>query len=303
MRILITGGSNGMGKGLAKALALETQDDHEIVILCRSKELGLSTIKELEELGENHKVSLVLCDLSKLEDVKNATRQIQDTYDYLDGIFINAGIGYAANRVVTEDGVLAHFQVNYLAQFMLTINLLELLEKSQSGGRIIFNATRSGKIYWDDIHMENNWSYEEGIHQAMVAKRMFLSKLHRLYKNKESKLSFVGFEISKTVWTNQLEIIPFYMKAFATMMKLLGTFISIEECGRIMVPLFTEDEALSQQRSSSFITWKNNCFVELDEEDHVLDFNNQDRLWNLSLDLCSDEKTNQISETLHASES
>lgn len=300
MRILITGGTNGMGKGVAKALSSEGSDNHEIIILCRSEKLGLSTIKELEELSGKHKISMVLCDLAKLKEVKNAIRQIQNTYDYLDGIFINAGIGYAPNRVVTEDDMVAHFQVNYLAQFMLTLNLLELLEKSEAGGRVIFNATRSGKIYWDDLQMEKKWSYEAGIHQAMVAKRMLLNKLHRLYSNKESKLSFIGFEIAETVWTNQIEIIPIYMKTVATIMKFFGKFITIDECGSIIAPLFTEDKRMSQQRSGTFITWKNNCFQPLNEEDQVLDFDNQNHLWEISLELCSDEKTIQISEELHA---
>lgn len=40
MKILITGGTNGMGKGVAKVLADIDNQAHEIIILCRSKELG-----------------------------------------------------------------------------------------------------------------------------------------------------------------------------------------------------------------------------------------------------------------------
>lgn len=299
MRILITGGSNGMGKGVAKALASDSNHNHEIIILCRSESLGLSTISELESLNSNHKISMILCDLTKLNEVKIAINQIIDKYDYLDGIFINAGIGYAAKRIVTEDGMIAHFQVNYLAQFMLLLNLLGILEKSKFGARVVFNATRSGKIHWDDLQLEEKWSYEEGIHQSMVAKRMLFNKLHNLYSNRESKISFVAFEISETVWTNQINIIPAYMRAVATVMKIFGKFISIEECGRIIAPLLTEEKSMSQDKSGHFITWKKNNFVDLEEEDFVLESTNQNRLWNISLDLCSDESTDQISKELH----
>ncbi len=300
MRLLITGGTNGMGKGVAKVLASEANDSHEIIILCRSEKRGLSTIEELEGINGNHKVSMVLCDLTKLEDVRNAIDQLLNAYDYLDGLFINAGIGYAANRLVTEDHMMAHFQVNYLSQFMLTLNLLKLLEKSEAGGRVIFNATRGGKIHWDDLQMEEEWTYEEGIHQAMVAKRMLLSKLHKLCSRKKVAVSFVGFEISKAVWTNQLQIIPMYMKVIATVMKFLGRFLSIDECGKIISPLLTEDKAVNYQRSGKFITWNKKMFKDLEEEAFVLDSTNQDRLWSISLDLCSDEKTKNISEDLHA---
>lgn len=300
MKILITGGTNGMGKGVAKVLAGIDKQIHEIIILCRSKELGESLIKEFQTTNLNDKTSIVLCDLTKLSDVKNAINEIQDKHKFLDGIFINAGLGYAAKRVETEDGMVSHFQVNYLSQFMLTLNLLNLLEKSESGGRVIFNATESGKIFWDDMQMEKKWTYEDGIHQSMVAKRMFLVTLHNLYsKKQESNLSFIGFQISKTVWTNQLNIIPTYMRLMATLMKFLGTFISIEKCGEIIAPLFTENQTESLKKSGTFITWNKNKFVDIKEDSNVMNQELQNKLWNISLELCADVKTTQISESIH----
>ncbi|MBU1064271.1 SDR family NAD(P)-dependent oxidoreductase [bacterium] len=300
MKILVTGGTNGMGKGVAKVLAGIDNQIHEVILLCRSKELGESTIKEIENSTMNKKMSIILCDLAKLSDVRNAINEIQSKHKFLDCIFINAGLGYAAKRVETEDGMDSHFQVNYLSQFMLTLNLLNLLENSENGGRIIFNVTKGGKILWDDMQMKNVWSYESGIHQAMVAKRMFFVKLHDLYRDvKGSKLSFIGFEISKTVWSNQINIIPVFMKIMATIMKYFGTFISIEKCGVIMSPLFTEKQEESLKKSGEFITWKKNEFIEIKEDEIILNQEMQDRLWNASLQLCKDEKTTQIAENLY----
>lgn len=299
MKILITGGTNGMGKGVAKVLASVDNQEHEIIILCRSKELGEATIKELENETLNKKISIILCDLTKPGDVRSAIGEIQSQHTFLDGVFINAGLGYAAERVETEDGMDSHFQVNYLSQFMLTLNLLSLLENSDNGGRIIFNVTQGGEIFWDDMQLKNKWSYEKGIHQAMVAKRMLLVKLHNIYRNrKSSKLSFIGFEISKTVWSNQINIIPVFMKIMATIMKVFGTFISIEKCGEIMAPLFTEKQEESMIKSGKFITWKNNKFIDIKEDFAILNQESQDRLWINSLKLCKDEKTTQIAENI-----
>ena len=299
MKVLVTGGTHGMGKGVAKVLAGIDNQVHEIILLCRSKELGEATVKEFEATTKNSKTSIVLCDLTKLSDVRSAIKEIQSNHQYLDGIFINAGLGYAAKRVETEDGMDPHFQVNYLSQFMLTLNLLELLENSENGGRIIFNATKGGKIFWDDMQMKNSWGYEDGINQAMVAKRMFYSKLHELYRNaNDSKISFFGFEISKTVWSNQVNIIPVPMKMMATIMKFFGTFISIEKCGMIMSPLFTESQEESLKKSGKLITWKNNEFTAVKEDELILNQELQDRLWKTSLELCNDDKTTQIAEGL-----
>jgi hypothetical protein len=299
MKVLVTGGTNGMGKGVAKVLAGSDNQTHEIIILCRSKERGEATIKELEDTTNNKNISIVLCDLSKLSDVRNVIKEIHNRHAFLDGLFINAGLGYAAKRAETEDGMDPHFQVNYLSQFMLTLNLSDLLERSDNGGRVIFNVTEGGEIFWDDLQMKKKWNYEKGIHQAMVAKRMFYTRLHNLHRKiEESKLSFFGFQIPKTVWTNQINIIPFQMKTMARIMSFLGAFISIEKCGTIISPLFTENQEESLRKSGKFITWKNNEFIELKHDKVAFDKGMQDRLWKVSLDLCKDEKTARIAEKL-----
>ena len=297
MKVLVTGGTNGMGKGVAKVLAGSDNQIHEIIILCRSKERGEATIKELKDITKNNKISIVLCDLTKLRDVRNAIKEIHSQHEFLDGIFVNAGLGYAAERVETEDGMDPHFQVNYLSQFMLTLNLLDLLEKSENGGRVIFNVTEGGEIFWDDMQMKKKWGYENGIQQAMVAKRMFSVRLHNLCRKiQDSNVSSFGFQIPKTVWTNQINIIPFFMKTMAKVMKIFGTFISIEECGTIMSPLFTEDQEESLKKSGKLITWEDKKFTEMKQDKVVFNKEMQDKLWNISLDLCKDEKTAQIAE-------
>lgn len=81
-------------------------------------------------------------------------------------------------------------------------------------------------------------------------------------------------------------------------MKLLGTFISIEKCGEIMTPLFTENQEESLKKSGKFITWKKNEFIDIKENSAVMNKEMQDRLWKVSLELCADEITNQIAENL-----
>ncbi len=298
MKILVTGGSNGMGKGVAMALAGRDEQRHEIIILCRSKELGEATIKEIGDLTTNPRISMVLCDLARLSDVRAAVEEIHSRHDALDGIFINAGLGYAPGRAETEDGMDPHFQVNYLSQFMLTLNLLDLLEKSEHGARVVFNVNPGGEIFWDDLQMKNKWGYERGVMQGMIAKRMFYGHLHRLHSARAgAAVSFYGFRIPKTVWTNQLNIIPFGMKAMATLMKLFGMFITIEECGAIMAPLFCEGRDESLDRSGKLISWKKEAFIEMEDDQAVLDPELQGKLWQISLDLCDDEKTTRIAQS------
>lgn len=297
MRVLITGGTNGMGKGVARALAA-CEPANEIIILGRSADRGEATLRELRNVAKNPCISFVRCDLTKLSDVKNAIAELRASTTALDGVFINAGLGYAPARIETEDGMDPHFQVNYLSQFMLTLHLLDLLDRSKCGGRVVFNVTEGGDIAWDDLQLKQGWGYERGIHQGMVAKRMFYGRLHALTrKAKDNRTSFFGFQIPKTVWTNQINIIPRYMVAIATVVKWFGGFISVDECGTIMAPLFTETPEASRQRSGKFITANKQGFIE--KEDPVgSDSASQERLWNISLDLCKDDDTRRIADAL-----
>ena len=299
MKILITGGTNGMGKGVASALAGLDNQKHEIIILCRSRELGEKVVGEIENSTSNNQVSIIQCDLVKLSDVSHAIKEIYSKHEYLDGIFVNAGLGYAARKLETEDGMDPHFQVNYLSQFYLVLNLIDLLNKSEKGGRIIFNVFNRGSIFWDDLQMNTKWDYVKGVHQAMAAKRMFLYKLDHLHRAANNTgLSLIGFQIPKTVWSNQINIIPLPMRIMATVTKMFGSFISINKCGEIMAPLFTEDQQESLKKSGKLISWNNSQFIEIEDSTQSLNCEAQERLWKLSLELIADEKTNQISDYL-----
>jgi NAD(P)-dependent dehydrogenase (short-subunit alcohol dehydrogenase family) len=294
MKALVTGGTGGMGLGVARALA--QMDDVQVIILGRSEERGEAAVEEISRLASPARISFVRCDLARMRDVRAAVDEIRTQHETLDGLFINAGLGYAPRQVVTEDGMDSHFQVNYLSQFMLTLNLLELLEGSPSGGRVVFNATKNGVLVWDDLQMENKWGYEAAINQAMIAKRMFYTQLHEHYAKRPASVSCFGFQIHKTVWSHQLAIIPWPMKAMATVMKWFGQFISIDECGATMTPLFVEGPEETAEKSGRLLTWKNDGFTGLDEVPAVLDPEQREKLWRISLELCDDERTRSIAE-------
>lgn len=67
-----------------------------------------------------------------------------------------------------------------------------------------------------------------------------------------------------------------------------------------MSPLFTEKQEESLKRSGKLITWKKNEFIEIKEDELILNQDMQNRLWNASLKLCKDQQTTQIAEHLRS---
>jgi hypothetical protein len=296
MKVLITGGTNGMGKGVAKALA--ANKGVELVIHGRSEELLRAVSAELVSVSAPERISTIRCDLSRLSDVRAAIDEIRERHAGLDAVFVNAGLGYAPGHELTEDGLDPHFQVNYLSHFMLVLNLLDLLEGSKHGGRVILNAPRFGELNWDDLQLKKaKWNVEFAVGQGMVAKRMFATTLHELYAARSGpSVSTYSFEIPKTVWSNQLTIIPAGMKAMATVMKWLGQFISIDKCGQIMAPLFLESREECAKKSGRLVTLKKGELRDVEKNPMVLDAAQRARMWKLSLELCHDERTTRAAE-------
>jgi NAD(P)-dependent dehydrogenase (short-subunit alcohol dehydrogenase family) len=129
--ILITGGTNGIGKAAAAQLAAL---GHSVVIVGRSREKCIATAESLcRETGGQ--VDWLLADLSSLAQVRGLAEEFQRRYDRLDVLINNAGAVYG-RRLATADGMEMGWTVNYLQSFLLTRQLLDLL-KASAPARII----------------------------------------------------------------------------------------------------------------------------------------------------------------------
>ena len=128
---LITGANSGIGKETALALA---QMKATVVMVCRNKNKGETSRREIAEKTGNKSVDLLLCDLSSLAEVRRLATEVRSRYGKLDVLVNNAGVFRFSGRTI--DGFETTFAVDYLAPFLLTNLLLDLL-KSSSPPRIV----------------------------------------------------------------------------------------------------------------------------------------------------------------------
>jgi NAD(P)-dependent dehydrogenase (short-subunit alcohol dehydrogenase family) len=128
---LITGANSGIGKETALALAKMRAT---VVMVCRSKDKGEAARREIARSAGNDSVDLLLCDLSSLADVRGLAAEVRNRYGRLHVLVNNAGLFSLAGKTV--DGFETTFAVDYLAPFLLTNLLLDLL-KSSSPSRIV----------------------------------------------------------------------------------------------------------------------------------------------------------------------
>ncbi|MDD1743719.1 MAG: SDR family oxidoreductase [Methanomassiliicoccales archaeon] len=182
--VLITGSTDGLGKGSARALAAKGA----IVMLHgRNRDRLDRTAKEIAQETGNKKIEVYLADLSSLAEVRGLAAEVQRNHDHLDLLINNAGIGFGApgaKRALSRDAYELRFAVNYLAPFLLTNLLVPMLQRS-SPARIV-NVASMGQeaIDFGDIMLTKGYSGVRAYRRSKTALVMFTFDLaERLRKD------------------------------------------------------------------------------------------------------------------------
>ncbi len=153
--VLITGGTSGIGRATAAALAAMGA---EVVLSGRSRERGEAALVEIRRASGNDKVSLMIADLAVQAEVRKLADDFKERHERLDVLVNNAGL-IRSTRTETPDGVELTLAVNHLAPFLLTNLLLDLLRES-APSRIVTvssEARRGAQIDFDDLQSERRY--------------------------------------------------------------------------------------------------------------------------------------------------
>ena len=127
--IVITGASDGIGAAAARRLS---RNGDKVVVVGRSQS---KTIAVAEELGADYFVA----DFADLSQVRALADKIRSGYPRIDVLANNAG-GLVSKPETTADGLEKTYQVNYLAPFLLTTQLIDVLVDSRA---TVVNTTSS----------------------------------------------------------------------------------------------------------------------------------------------------------------
>src|SRR5258708_2975385 len=120
---LVTGSSSGIGKVTARELA---KMGATVVMVCRNRAKGEAARAEIKEESSNDQVDLIVADLSELSQVRRVASEFKQKYTQLHVLVNNAG-GMLSEHKVTSEGLEFNFTTNYLAPFLLTELLLDVL--------------------------------------------------------------------------------------------------------------------------------------------------------------------------------
>jgi NAD(P)-dependent dehydrogenase (short-subunit alcohol dehydrogenase family) len=172
--ILVTGATDGLGRGVATALAA---DGATLLVHGRSPERLDAVIEGIAAETGNTNLRRYRADLASLDEVRRLADEVMAGESRLDALVNNAGIGTTlpgdGERMVSADGHELRFAVNYLSGFLLTHRLAELLAASPPARIVNVSSAGQGPIDFDDVMLEHGYSGTRAYVQSKLAQVMF----------------------------------------------------------------------------------------------------------------------------------
>jgi retinol dehydrogenase-14 len=175
--VLITGGTGGIGKAAAIGLASEGA---RVGITGRDRTRADRAATEIRQESGNDAVDVFVADMSSQAEVRRLADEVLAAYPRLDVLLNNVG-GFWSHRHVTADGLEHTFALNHLAPFLLTGLLLDRLIASAPSRIVTVSSAAQGmgKIDFDDLMGEREYSGQTAYNQSKLANVMFTYELAR----------------------------------------------------------------------------------------------------------------------------
>jgi NAD(P)-dependent dehydrogenase (short-subunit alcohol dehydrogenase family) len=190
-RILVTGGSSGIGREAARALAAHGA---EVVLTARDVAKGQAVADEIRSGTGTARVSVESVELGSLASVRAFADRFLGRHDRLDVLLNNAGV-MACPFGHTADGFEQQLGTNHLGHFLLTGLLLPALRRG-APSRVVCVSSRGhhmSPVVFDDLHFArrpyDKWQaygqsktanilFAVGLERRLAAERVHAFALH-----------------------------------------------------------------------------------------------------------------------------
>lgn len=163
---LITGGTDGIGRGLTMHL-LDRGD--RVIAVASGEARGRALLETAERIGAADRALFLRADLSTLSGMREVVRRVTEVTDALDGL-VFAAQRFRPRREETPDGFEFTFALAYLSRYVLGHGLVDALERARNP--VIMNIAGPGglpgTIHWDDLQLRDRYT---GMRASMQAAR------------------------------------------------------------------------------------------------------------------------------------
>ncbi len=193
---VVTGATSGIGLAAARQLL---GLGHSVIGVGRSLERCREQEERLHEfVAPGACLKFLVADLSLQSEVIRVAQEIRDTLGEwrlpgLDGLINNAAT-VPFWQTFTPEGFDLQWAVNHLAPFLLTAQLLPLLERAPTG-RVVTVSSGShygAKLNWEDIQLRRHYNPLRAYGQTKLANVLFTLELDRRLRRTSNIRAFAA---------------------------------------------------------------------------------------------------------------
>ena len=134
LNVAITGGAQGIGRGIAQAFA---ELGANIAILDINREVGMQEAEKIQDLGV--KSCCIHCDVTDMKSLKAAAEEAYARFDHFDVLVNNAGISRAGKFFDMDEELSGFYKVT-------NIDLNGMVNSTYCFGKRMRDAGRGGSI-------------------------------------------------------------------------------------------------------------------------------------------------------------
>ncbi|XP_059474181.1 retinol dehydrogenase 13-like [Neocloeon triangulifer] len=152
---IVTGSNTGIGKEAARDLA---RRGAKVILACRDLQRANAARDDIIKTTGNKKVEVILLDLGSLDSVRNFVKKFLGSEKRLD-ILVNNAAAVGLENKISKDGMQQELQVNHFGPFLLTLLLLDAMEKSAPSRVVVVSslAHLNGYVDLDDVNCEKKF--------------------------------------------------------------------------------------------------------------------------------------------------
>jgi hypothetical protein len=152
--ILITGGANGLGKGVAMHYLKKGE---RVIAVGSSKANGDIFYDEAKQSGAADRAFFIQTDLSLVKENKRVVEEVKERFQSID-VLIFCASKHSKTYTETQESLELTFALDYLSRFILGYGLKECLEKADCP--LILNVCGSGMkgtVNWSDLQHKKSF--------------------------------------------------------------------------------------------------------------------------------------------------
>lgn len=187
---IVTGANTGIGKETARGLA---KAGATVVLACRNLEKAEAAREDIQRTTGRSDVRAMALDLGSVASVRAFAKRVRDELPALHVLVNNAGLWTTA-RSTTKDGLETTWGTNHVGTFLLTRELLPLLEASAPSRVVVLSSALHyrGTMRWDDLqHARGSFSGPAAYNQSKLANVLFTNALARRLAGKNVTVNAV----------------------------------------------------------------------------------------------------------------